>query len=78
MRAPDTFERKSPRAWTVAEAKARLSEVLRRSADERITRATRLRLTAAWLRLYPLPLSRSASRTSFFSVFTLLRSSSST
>ncbi len=77
MRAPDTFERKSPRVWTVAEAKARLSEVLRRSADERITRA-RLRLTAARLRLYPLPLSRSASRTSFFSVFTLLRSSSST
>ena len=34
MRAPDTFERQSPRAWTVAEAKARLSEVLRRSADE--------------------------------------------
>ena len=34
MRAPDTFERQSPRVWTVAEAKARLSEVLRRSADE--------------------------------------------
>ena len=29
-----TYERKSPRAWTVAEAKARLSEVLRRAADD--------------------------------------------
>lgn len=29
-----TYERKSPRAWTVAEAKARLSEVLRRAEDE--------------------------------------------
>ena len=29
-----TNERKSPRAWTVAEAKARLSEVLRRAEDE--------------------------------------------
>ncbi len=29
-----TYERKSPRAWTVAEAKARLSEVLRRARDE--------------------------------------------
>ena len=29
-----TYERKSPRAWTVAEAKAKLSEVLRRAEDE--------------------------------------------
>ena len=29
-----TYERKSPRAWTVADAKARLSEVLRRAEDE--------------------------------------------
>ena len=29
-----TYERKSPRAWTVAEAKARLSEVLRRAEEE--------------------------------------------
>ena len=29
-----TYERKSPRVWTVAEAKARLSEVLRRADDE--------------------------------------------
>ncbi len=29
-----TYERKSSRAWTVAEAKARLSEVLRRAEDE--------------------------------------------
>ena len=29
-----TYERKSPRVWTVAEAKARLSEVLRRAEDE--------------------------------------------
>ena len=29
-----TYERKLPRAWTVAEAKARLSEVLRRAEDE--------------------------------------------
>ena len=29
-----TYERKSPRAWTVAETKARLSEVLRRAEDE--------------------------------------------
>ena len=29
-----TYERKPPRVWTVAEAKARLSEVLRRADDE--------------------------------------------
>ena len=29
-----TYQRKSPRAWTVAEAKARLSEVLRRAEEE--------------------------------------------
>ena len=29
-----TYERKPPRVWTVAEAKARLSEVLRRSEEE--------------------------------------------
>jgi prevent-host-death family protein len=29
-----TYERKSPRVWTVAEAKSRLSEVLRRAEDE--------------------------------------------
>ena len=29
-----TYERKSPRAWTVAEAKAKLSEVLRRAEEE--------------------------------------------
>ena len=29
-----TYERKSPRIWTVADAKARLSEVLRRAEDE--------------------------------------------
>lgn len=29
-----TYERKPARAWTVAEAKARLSEVLRRAEDE--------------------------------------------
>ena len=29
-----TYERKLPRAWTVAEAKARLSEVLRRAEEE--------------------------------------------
>ena len=28
------YERKSPRAWTVAEAKSRLSEVLRRAEEE--------------------------------------------
>jgi len=28
------YERKAPRVWTVAEAKARLSEVLRRAEDE--------------------------------------------
>lgn len=30
----DTYERKPLRVWTVAEAKARLSEVLRRSEEE--------------------------------------------
>ena len=29
-----TYERKSPRAWTVTEAKARLSEVLRRAEED--------------------------------------------
>ena len=29
-----TYERKLPRAWTVAEAKAKLSEVLRRAEEE--------------------------------------------
>ena len=29
-----SYERKPPRAWTVAEAKARLSEILRRAEEE--------------------------------------------
>lgn len=33
-RKPVSYERKPPRAWTVAEAKARLSEVLRRAEEE--------------------------------------------